>query len=1137
MYGMTETTGAVTWAATRIKPGTVGPALPGCEIRVADDGEVLCRGPVVFAGYLKEPDRTAEVMDEDGWFHTGDIGQFDQDGYLTILDRKKELIITARGDNVSPANLEAAVKSVPLVGQACVVGDGRPYVAGLVTLDPEATTTWARRHGYSMASLAQLARHPEVVAEVERGLQEAMRPFNQAEAVKKVRILETPWVPDSDELTPTSQLKRRAINEKYADEIEALYSTAANQVNPLAYNSLWHLRADGWSSLEETTEQLAASIVQGRATEKLLRAVGDTLELLEPMEHFFAFPGRLLCQQVVRLHTAAKYDRLATAVASINRALTSDAYRSGAAGTIPDAEDDMAAERIKASPVEPATPTRPYFEVLVVDDVSSEQEQALHEELRRLRRPDDQFVYELVVVPTLEDALIAAMVNFNLQACIIRPRFHHRSRHELASLAPFVLEQSIEDLTGRSADERVEQLGRMLKHIRPELDLYLMSQSAVEDVAARLSRDFRRIFHHQEGFLELHLSLLNGVGHRYRTPFFAALKEYSHRPTGVFHALPISQGKSIVSSHWIKDMIGFYGLDLFLAETSATSGGLDSLLEPTGALRDAQQLAGETFGSHKTFFVTNGTSTGNKIVVQALVRPGDIVLVDRNCHQSHHYGLVMSGAQVAYLDAYRLNSYTMYGAVPLREIKRQLLAYRAAGKLDQVKMLLLTNCTFDGIVYNVERVMGECLAIKPDLVFLWDEAWFAFARFHPVFRHRTAMAAAQTLLDRFRDPDYRRQYTETAEVFYRERPDDDAMLDMRLLPDPARARVRVYATQSTHKTLTALRQGSMIHIFDQDFSQKVEETFHEAYMAHTSTSPNYQILASLDLGRRQASLEGFELVQKQIENAMRLRDAVEHHPLLRNYVRCLTTPELIPSEHRVSGIDRPILSGLPQMMRAWEQDEFVLDPSRITLHIGSLGVDGDTFKHGYLMDRFGVQVNKTSRNTVLFMTNIGTTRSSVAYLIEVLVTVARQLEDQLSDMSPRERAAYERRVLRLTNVEAPLPDFSAFHQSFRPGGAAGTPEGDIRSAFFLAYDDSLCEYLLPEEIEEQVDSDNPPVSATFVTPYPPGFPVLVPGQIISRQILSYMRSLDTREIHGLRPDVGYRVFTDKALELAAFPAY
>ena len=411
-----------------------------------------------------------------------------------------------------------------------------------------------------------------------------------------------------------------------------------------------------------------------------------------------------------------------------------------------------------------------------------------------------------------------------------------------------------------------------------------MTEIAVEDIAGRLGHHFRRVFHAREGVLELHLSILQGVAERYRTPFFTALKQYSHRPTGVFHALPISQGKSIVNSHWIKDMVGFYGLDIFLAETSATCGGLDSLLEPTGPLRDAQELAAEAFGSRQTYFVTNGTSTANKIVAQALVAPGDIVLVDRNCHQSHHYGLMLAGAQVIYLDAYPLHEYSMYGAVPLREIKSQLLALQRAGKLDRVKMLMLTNCTFDGIVYDVQRVMEECLAIKPDLVFLWDEAWFAFARFHPVYRPRTAMTAAETLRDKLGDTKYKREFETTAGAAERTPPTDEELLERRLMPDPARARVRVYATQSTHKTLTSLRQGSMIHVFDQDFGQKVEETFHEAYMAHTSTSPNYQILASLDLGRRQAALEGFELVQKQVENAMRLRDAIDNHPLLSKYM-------------------------------------------------------------------------------------------------------------------------------------------------------------------------------------------------------------------------------------------------------------
>jgi arginine decarboxylase len=452
-------------------------------------------------------------------------------------------------------------------------------------------------------------------------------------------------------------------------------------------------------------------------------------------------------------------------------------------------------------------------------------------------------------------------------------------------------------------------------------------------------------------------------------------------------------------------------------------------------------------------------------------------------------------------------------------------------------MMSLTNCTFDGIVYDVERVMEECLAIKPDLVFLWDEAWFAFARFHPVYRTRTAMASAHALRERLQDADYKRRFEENLAAQSdraSEEPSDDDLLDRRLLPDPARARVRVYATQSTHKTLTALRQGSMIHVFDQDFDQKVAEPFHEAYMAHTSTSPNYQILASLDLGRRQVALEGVELVQRQIENAMQLRDAIDNHPLLSKYMRCLRTSDLIPEGFRPSAIAQPLRSGLRNMMAAWDQDEFVLDPSRITLFIGPTGYDGDTFKRQQLMDRYGIQINKTSRNSVLFMTNIGTTRSSVAFLVEVLVNIARELDQDISEMSLGEREHFERAVYRLTEMSLPLPDFSGFHPAFLDhSGSEPTPEGDVRRAFYLSYDDTNCEYLTGEQIDERLDAGVDIVSATYVTPYPPGFPVLVPGQVFSREILQFMRDLDTPEIHGYLPEFGYRVYTEKAIEMVS----
>jgi long-chain acyl-CoA synthetase len=223
VYGMSENTGPMTFAVTKVKVGTVGPAMPGSEVRLGDDGEVLCRGGHVFAGYLDDPAKTAETV-IDGWLHSGDIGQLDADGYVRIVDRKKELIITAGGKNISPANLEAALKSIPLVGQAMAVGDQRPFVAALVVLDPEVAPVWAANHGIESTSLVELAANPEVVAEVNAGLDQAMEAFNHAEAVKKITVLGEEWMPDSDLLTPTSKLKRRGVLARYHDEIEALYA-------------------------------------------------------------------------------------------------------------------------------------------------------------------------------------------------------------------------------------------------------------------------------------------------------------------------------------------------------------------------------------------------------------------------------------------------------------------------------------------------------------------------------------------------------------------------------------------------------------------------------------------------------------------------------------------------------------------------------------------------------------------------------------------------------------------------------------------------------------------------------------------------------------------------------------------------
>jgi long-chain acyl-CoA synthetase len=226
LWGMSETCGyGACNPPDRIKIGTVGPPGPGVEIKLAEDGEVLIRGPVIMPGYRNQPDKTRETIDEEGWLHSGDVGEFDEDGYLKIVDRKKELIINAAGKNMSPANIEAKVKaSSPLIGQAIAIGDMRPFNVALITLDPDVAPAFARQHGIADASPENLANEQAVLDEVQRGVDAANDELARVEEIKKFTVLPTDWQPGGDELTPTMKLKRKPIAEKYAEEIEALYA-------------------------------------------------------------------------------------------------------------------------------------------------------------------------------------------------------------------------------------------------------------------------------------------------------------------------------------------------------------------------------------------------------------------------------------------------------------------------------------------------------------------------------------------------------------------------------------------------------------------------------------------------------------------------------------------------------------------------------------------------------------------------------------------------------------------------------------------------------------------------------------------------------------------------------------------------
>jgi long-subunit acyl-CoA synthetase (AMP-forming) len=226
LWGMSETCGyGACNPPHKIRIGTVGPPSPGAEITLADDGEVLMRGPVIMTGYRNQPDKTRETIDEEGWLHTGDVGEFDEEGYLKIVDRKKELIINAAGKNMSPANIEAKVKaSSPVIGQVIAIGDARPYNVALVTLDPDVAPAFAAQHGVEDTAIDSLASDQAVLDEVQRGVEAANEELARVEQIKRFKLLPVEWHPGGEELTPTMKLKRKPITAKYEQEIEELYS-------------------------------------------------------------------------------------------------------------------------------------------------------------------------------------------------------------------------------------------------------------------------------------------------------------------------------------------------------------------------------------------------------------------------------------------------------------------------------------------------------------------------------------------------------------------------------------------------------------------------------------------------------------------------------------------------------------------------------------------------------------------------------------------------------------------------------------------------------------------------------------------------------------------------------------------------
>ncbi|HSK82987.1 MAG TPA: hypothetical protein VK902_06200 [Rubrobacter sp.] len=341
------------------------------------------------------------------------------------------------------------------------------------------------------------------------------------------------------------------------------------------------LRVDAWSRLEYAARELGHKHQRNTGTSILEQYISQLFEVLTPIEGYWAFPGKEALKQLQELFHKEEYRPFSDAVSYLVRMLVSESYRRRATTLEPAGLGGvgMSSYLSHMDEEDHSLTDWHYFEVLFVDNLAPSEERALRQRMREIADPHDKFVYDIVVVPSFEDALIAILFNLHLESCVIGYHIPFKSKNNLEILQPY-LAGANDAIKGIGVEgEEATTLGptlEVLKRLIPELDLYLFVDSGVEEIPSSVHRHFRRVFYRQENDIDLHMSIRNGVLERYETPFFTALREYSQRPSGVFHALPISRGNSIFNSHWIQDMAEFYGHNIFLAETSATTGELDS---------------------------------------------------------------------------------------------------------------------------------------------------------------------------------------------------------------------------------------------------------------------------------------------------------------------------------------------------------------------------------------------------------------------------------------------------------------------------------------------------------------------------------------------------------------------------------
>ncbi len=544
-----------------------------------------------------------------------------------------------------------------------------------------------------------------------------------------------------------------------------------------------------------------------------------------------------------------------------------------------------------------------------------------------------------------------------------------------------------------------QALGLQLQRRRAELDLFL-----IVDQSSDVDGIFREVVHRtDENYSQLYRLVQSSIGRRARTPFADTLRDYVYSAKDAWHTPGHSGGDSLRESPWVADFHELMGEHVFNTDLSVSVPVLDSLLEPHSVIQEAQDLAAEAFGARRSFFVTNGTSTANKVIMQYLLGSGGKIILDQACHKSVHHAVILYGAEPIYLAASVNETFGFYGPVP------RVRVIAAIDANPDARLLVLTSCTYDGFYYDLDFIISY--AHQRNIKVLVDEAWYAHGRFHPAFRPTAVECGAD------------------------------------------------YVTQSTHKMLSAFSQASMIHVSDPEFD---EHRFREDLNMHTSTSPQYAMIASLDVARKQASLEGFAQLSNSLQIADQLREGIGRTGVFR----VLELDDMLPAELVGDGIR--------------------LDACKLSIDTRGSSLTAPELQM-MLFEDYGIQVEKITHNTLTVLVTLGSTASKVHRLLHALEQIARK------------HPGGEHKRVRRNRPLPPLADFDCLPRDAYFGPASKVP--------LVGEDHGINPDLLGATCADQV------------VPYPPGIPVLIPGQRIGREVLSYLLELHNGssgiEIHGL----------------------